>query len=427
MFRALIIAPGMIPHALAWGGIQRVFYLSTSLKKAGNEVIVAYPRGPYNPIMDMEVTFERLSIPFRNKILQNIYEKWRNEKIIYSSASTKNKTRILVSMIIKKIDKKLNNEPSPGMGIAINIWMPIASKLLKELIITRRIDIVIISVPPFSFLKFIPRLKKMLPQVKIIADYRDPWNIGVNLKRILLKRETKYLEQADRVISFHDQFSKDILTYFPHKNQEWVKTIMNGYSEEDWRKADSMGPIERSNKFILAHIGDMSFQVKYRDPRNFISAFDEFKRGKEREVELLLVGASLPKFLPESRIKVIPKVPPIEALRYMLTADILILLSTSYSLGKYTLTGKFFDYIRSGRPILAIGTGTEAYKEIIEENCLGLFRINDLCAIKDGLDRCYNLWKSGVINSLTNNNYDKSLLSRENQNRNYVNIISSMI
>jgi hypothetical protein len=61
-----------------------------------------------------------------------------------------------------------------------------------------------------------------------------------------------------------------------------------------------------------------------------------------------------------------------ESLEIQQTADVLLLLLYNHPLEKGVLTGKLFEYIGSGRPILCIGGANSEAAKLIKERGLGV-------------------------------------------------------
>ena len=54
-------------------------------------------------------------------------------------------------------------------------WFPVLSRVAPRIIRERKIDLVLITVPAFSNLLLIKKLRKQFPDLPIVADFRDEW------------------------------------------------------------------------------------------------------------------------------------------------------------------------------------------------------------------------------------------------------------
>ena len=136
----------------------------------------------------------------------------------------------------------------------------------------------------------------------------------------------------------------------------------NGYSERDWnevcREVEDRNNHNRlqSDRMIIAYIGGTSFtNGGYRDLSSFLEAFSKFQVNKN--VCLRFVGVTPSDAAERVRsqfpgtLEILPPVDTKTALKYMLESDVLFLNHTDARTGRHVLTGKFFDYIRSGKVI----------------------------------------------------------------------------
>ena len=60
--------------------------------------------------------------------------------------------------------------PDPQVG-----WLPFALPAAERIIRERKIDVVLITVPPFSSVRLATRLRKIFPKLPIVVDFRDEW------------------------------------------------------------------------------------------------------------------------------------------------------------------------------------------------------------------------------------------------------------
>ena len=60
--------------------------------------------------------------------------------------------------------------PDPQVG-----WLPFAFPAARRLIRERKIDVVLITVPPYSSVYLVKKLRKVFPKLPIVLDFRDEW------------------------------------------------------------------------------------------------------------------------------------------------------------------------------------------------------------------------------------------------------------
>ena len=54
-------------------------------------------------------------------------------------------------------------------------WLPVLSRAARRIVRERKIDLVLITVPPFSSVLLVERLRKDFPRLPIVTDFRDEW------------------------------------------------------------------------------------------------------------------------------------------------------------------------------------------------------------------------------------------------------------
>jgi glycosyltransferase involved in cell wall biosynthesis len=347
----IIINYEMIPYATAWGPCQRSYYLAEFLTNKGINTTVAA-----NKLTDR----------------YNDYEKKPNFKIIFtnnkgscnSTFQNRYTTRIahhlknFIKPIIYTAERLYFNEINQGSGLGAFLWVNKLLSQLNDLIDPNKKTVIIISCPPFASLAVINKIKKSYPRVRIIIDYRDPWNLWNNARGLSFVREKKYIKLADKIAVTTDTL-KDVIINTFNVNEDKVAVIANGYSEKDW--SDIEYTPKNNNKIVVSYIGSIVFQNgTYRNTTEFFKAYDLLEDKDLYEIRFIGVTStpeteSLRQKYPE--ISFIPKVSASESFRYMYESDVLFNLHTEKGpSSKYLIGGKIYDYIRSGKLILSINS-----------------------------------------------------------------------
>jgi len=419
----LIITYDMIPYSGSWGGCQRVYYFAKELCKTNNVFMISSKKNYYGNF-GKDIPFEIYYIEafYREKETNNYphYNKNRNKKL-------KEKLLNFLKNIYKKIDKLLFNEPNPGMGFRAFLWTGKIKNKVFQTIEQNNINKVLISGPPFSIFHIIKIIKKRFPNIEVILDYRDPWNLwnGLNNK-VTTNREKKYLHLADKIISASESLTKDLIDlFFLSSSRKKIITIRNGYSEENWKNI-KINNESSNNKIIISYVGSISFKDGgYRNPTNFLKAFYDYE--KNDKFLIRFIGVDRDKYinyykkLLGEKIEFIERVDQQKSFEYMLQSDILLLLHTEKSnANKYVYTGKFFDYIRSGRIILGVGDDNVLFNEMIKKHNLGFTTKNEKEEIIKALDLILN-YKNRLIR---NSDIDIYKFSREYQNKKLIPFIN---
>ena len=276
-------------------GVQRWLKFAKYLRNFDWEPVIYTAKNGEMPVIDesLEKDIPKNIIILKTKIWEpyNIYKLFigrkKNDKINASFLSENKKTTF---------SEKLS------VWIRGNFFIPDARKLwikpsisyLKKYLEQNKIDVIVSSGPPHSMHLIALGLKNEFPNIKWIADFRDPWtNIDfydeLKLSKSSDKKhkalELKVLENADMILCIGNEMNEDFKKIYP-KQSEKFKVITNGYDEEDIFN----GTLEKDKKFSIAHIGTL---VKSRNPEVLWKVLKELTNENavfKNELEIKLVG-----------------------------------------------------------------------------------------------------------------------------------------
>jgi glycosyltransferase involved in cell wall biosynthesis len=241
-------------------------------------------------------------------------------------------------------------------------WNKFALEKARELILQHSIDTVITSSPPHSTQLIGLQLKKEFV-LKWIADLRDPWTeIYYNkllfrtkwAKKIDYRYEQACLQNADTLIVV----SEDIKRRFGEKREtilEKTHVIPNGFDEEDFSNKRIKN--DTGVKYI-SYVGNLGLQYPIEA---FFKALSELVKVDEHwKIRFVgnvnqVVHAEIQKWELEKWVEFIPYVQHKKAVEYMINSDLLLLIIPNTENNKGILTGKLFEYIATGNPIIYIG------------------------------------------------------------------------
>ncbi|MGM0463548.1 MAG: glycosyltransferase [Bacteroidota bacterium] len=286
--------------------------------------------------------------------------------------------------------------PDPRKG-----WNRYAVSRASELISKEDIKYIITTSPPHSTQLIGLKLKSLFPDIKWIADLRDPWTdiyyykqfYGSLPARIYDRRlEKKVLHKADKIITV----GESLASLFAEKQKDPdknISVITNGYDEEDFVNITAK---PASGKMTITYTGSVTDQYPVKEFLDVIN--DIFISNTIDKLSVRIVGRvpekieSMINSYPVSRaISIIPYTDHRQSIKYMMESNILLLLIPDYHLNKLIITGKVFEYLRAGKPILAIGPHEGDAAKIIREAQAGeTFEKNGIESIKSFiLDKKY--------------------------------------
>lgn len=436
----MIITYDMIPYA-QWGACQRMYFLADYLQEHGYSVYVVHAqRSEYLGDYGHPIRFHSIPIisPKINVSSGNNVSMKRDDGGRFANAAVDVVKSIVKKSNLLSLERMVFNEPNLGMGIYGSLFTRSAREKIFRTISEQKVRHVIISGPPFSLFQFAPQIKKRFPEVNVILDYRDPWNTPYLSYRISSLIEQNALKYADKVVFLNNRMLHDISLKY-NLQAEKCAVVLNGYSKQDWDEVykDVAGREVRdrapSNRMIIAYIGGASFRRGgYRDLSSFLEAFKSFQ--EDKNVCLRFVGVTPSDAVEKvkrqfpSNLEILPPVGTKTALESMLESDVLFLNHTDERTGRYVLTGKFFDYIRSGKVILGTASSESTYfVELIRKYHLGIGCLAQPAQISECLELLYDKWMKGSLDELRKDDgLNIEELSREFQNGKYLQLLENL-
>lgn len=212
-----------------------------------------------------------------------------------------------------------------------------------------------------------------------IADYRDPWtgnpasdwNRESDGFKIFYALEKLLLHHADLNITVVDSLVPVYQADFQLPEHK-ITSITNGYDEEDFQELDF--PTGKSPKFTITYSGLLYTKDRDVSPvfRALASLTDANQIDRSR-VSFLYVGegeqdvhALAKRYGLEDIVQTTGYISHHQALQYNINSNLLLLLVGDDARVKHVFTGKIFDYLRSGKPILAIAPDPSVVKETLD-------------------------------------------------------------
>jgi len=287
---------------------------------------------------------------------------------------------------------------------------------LNRVLNTFKPDVIIVSVPPHSWLRIIPWLKNKYSLLPLIIDFRDGWtSTGIFRAKSSIRRfwqdyiEKKVILSADGVIFMSLGLKRFYLNKYD-KSLPYSEIIFNGYSKRFWnnineKKINTIFFTQKHRPCIIKYVGSISFSTKsFRSPYNIFLALEScLGKGIISGSDFILsftgnIGNTeilndFPLLRPMIRIN--NPVSPLDALKEMKTADFLLLIHKKEEGAEEVLTGKIFDYLRAGRPILAVTTNNCGVKKYLESLNIGTWlNINSSEDISKKIIKILKIFKS---------------------------------
>ncbi len=260
---------------------------------------------------------------------------------------------------------------------ARKFWIKPSIKYLKEYLKNNAVDAIISTGPPHSMHLIAHGLKRKF-DIPWIADFRDPWTNIDFYKDLKLTKgsdkkhhelERKVLNSADVVLSVGNTLGKEL----EELGAKRVEVITNGYDLPELQEE-----VEMDKKISIAHIGSMTGtrnpEVLWMALKNIIANDPNIKN----TLEIKLVGKvdfkvmkSIEEHGLSDLVRKIEYLPHDEVLKEQRRSHILLLVVNNTPNAKGIVTGKVFEYMASGRPILCIGPEDGDVAGILEDTKSG--------------------------------------------------------
>jgi hypothetical protein len=166
-------------------------------------------------------------------------------------------------------------------------WVKPSVKFLEQYLKENQIEVVVTSGPPHSLHLIGLNLKKKLPNLKWIADFRDPWTEISYYKHLKL---TKSSDQKHRQLESEVFRNADITLATSYtdaenfrKNGANALCITNGFDESD-SNTQTLKFSNTQTKFTLSYIGVLE---QLRNPENLWKALNDLVTENEEFAESL--------------------------------------------------------------------------------------------------------------------------------------------
>jgi len=259
--------------------------------------------------------------------------------------------------------------PDPRRG-----WNRFAYKKAIELIKMHGIQTVITATPPHSSQLIGLRLKKKF-DVNWIADLQDPWTDIYYYDQLCHSwlsaaidagYERRVLENADYVITVSDSIRELFISKSRKIDPGKILVVPNGYDEDDFRDNMETG----TESFVISYTGTINDEYYPLDP--FLHVMERIS-AEGRKILLRFVGKIAPVALQKIisakgiRTEFIDYVPHEESLKHLMKSNALLLIIPDINQNAGILTGKLFEYLGSGRPVIGIGPSRGDAAAIIRE------------------------------------------------------------
>ena len=377
-------------------GVQRWLKFTKYLPKYNWQPVIYTPENPYFEVMDKDLLND---IPAETEILKSpIWEPYALKDKLFGKGSKSQSAGVIANK--KSLKNKVLNWirgnifiPDPKI-----YWVKSSVKVLLNKIQNDGIEHIITTGPPHSMHLIGLGLKKAMPNLKWIADFRDPWSELDLLNEFQLNNssrkkhkdlEREVLQTADLTLTVSETWVNDLERLGANR----VELITNGFDEDDF----DIRHLE-SNKFIIGHYGLLNH---LRNPKNLWKTLnnlcDENPKFNEK-LEIRLSGnidanvlQNITQYVNlKNKVKVLGYLSHKAVLEEYNSSSVLLLLLFNSESGKGNYPGKIFEYFAAKRAILSFGPENSDTEKLIDRTKNGIFLSYDKTNLKEDILALFN-------------------------------------
>ncbi len=310
-------------------------------------------------------------------------------------------------------------------------WKNDVKRKLPQLINPQEFNLIYATYGPGSNLLIGQWLKRCYG-LPLVIDFRDEWannphiksKIRLRVKKPLFARfERKCVESSEKVICLNEVMKKNFLKRYPNEDRNKFVIIPNGYDTENYKiRKEPKDLFFNPQKFNIVYTG--SFYGS-RSPAKFLRSITELIQEKpsyEERLRVYFIGNVKTKevlnFIKKESlmkiIKIIPYIPHNKLIQYLYHADLLLMIIGEMPGAEGVYTGKLFEYIAVGRPILAIVPPNGVAAQVVRETNSGFIaHHSNVKEIKEMVEVLYRQWRRGKL-SIQQNRNEVAKYSAEN-------------
>lgn len=356
-------------------GVQRVLSWTRYLPALGFNVTVLAAKNPSVPTLDPallaavppEVEVVRTWSPEAPyQLRQKLWRRLGGKKPLTSFEAEPHRESWVKGIVRRFLS------PDPEV-----VWTPGAKRAAARIVRRKAIDAVVVSAPPFSAFLVGNWLKRRFPHLRYVADFRDEWlDFYLNafeygrhpaIRRRATAIEAETVSLADLSLSITHSCVQKIRARYPNLPASRFACLPNGY---DPAVFDGFRPRSRSDGRIrVAHVGTV---YPHSTPRYYFQGLESLPQTDRDRFETHFIG----RITEEERsvftgraLRIVERgfLPQPEAVRAMEEADILLLTMTD----PHFTSGKIYEYLATGKPVLAVSPSGGEVDEVIRETGAG--------------------------------------------------------
>jgi hypothetical protein len=413
-------------------GVQRWLKFVKYLPQFGFKPVIFTPENPSYPLIDESLLND---VPKNLEIVRTkIWEP-------YQLAEKLNKSNKKFKAGQFDVGKNQSWKSKLSIWIRGNFFIPDARvfwvkpsvKFLEKYLKENNITAIVTSGPPHSMHLIGLKLKKNNPDLKWIADFRDPWTEISYYKHLKLTKnsdrkhrflESEVFRNADLTLATSFTDAENF-----RKNGANSVCITNGFDEKD---SENSVHAEATDHFILSYIGVLE---QLRNPEILWKVLDKMVQNNKYFAEkfrLKFVGRiddKILKVIQSSSLKNnthnLGYLSHDKAVSEMSHSDLLLITNFPEKTSKGIIPGKIFEYLAAKKQILSFGPDNADVAKILSETNAGRhFNYSDEEQVEHFILEKFEEWKNGKAE---NSNQNIEQFSRVNLTKQLAEVLNHIV
>ena len=294
------------------------------------------------------------------------------------------------------------------------LWEIFSCKRALQSINDDKIDLIYTTSTPYSDHLLGLYLKRKFPRLPWVADFRDEWTnnpytfdhphnfLRANTEK---KLESDVLKHADSIVTNTPVMMNNFISSYSQTAGKF-HVIPNGYDEADFKDM----PSERSanSKFTVTYTGllygrrkpDTFFEAARQLTAEGLIDRDKLKITLIGNYKVNYMNELINKFDLSGVVELLPYMEHRECILKLIKSDALLLIEGNGPGSNAFYTGKIFEYMNTGRPVIAVIPEKGAAAQLVREAKIGeVADFDDIEGIKKIFLTNYKNWfqKAGTF------------------------------
>jgi glycosyltransferase involved in cell wall biosynthesis len=255
-------------------------------------------------------------------------------------------------------------------------WLPIALRKACKIIVERKIQLVLITVPPFSCSLLVQRLRRRFPDLPLVIDFRDEWlSTTINLvsfsdrpraQKVARKAEASAIATSTAIVAVTEAARREIRSRYPEESEEKFQVIPNGFEAAISTRMSGQQYPRGDGKILITFVGTL---YRSTDPIPVIHALQRLSEDLRGQLRVRFIGYIEDPLYREAllslgrTVELTGFIAHTEAIKALGETDYVLLITHD----RINVPAKFYDYIGSGRPILGAIHPDSEVRRLLED------------------------------------------------------------